>query len=92
MPFDIYLESEMAFEVELAGMWYSFTKMKITLTRNNFDELQGSFYGPTLMLSLLSLVSYGISEDSVKIFFKLELSRRFFLWLTSPKMDVKSLP
>ena len=68
LPFDIYLESKMPFEVELAGMWYSFTGMKITLTRNNFDELQGSFYGPTLMFSLLSLVSYGISEDSVRIF------------------------
>ena len=72
LPFDIYLESEMAFEVELAGMWYSFTKMKITLTRNNFDELQGSFYGPTLMFSLLSLVSYGISEDSVSCFFNFD--------------------
>ena len=68
LPFHIYLESKMPFDIELAGMWYSFTGMKITLTRNNFDELQGSFYGPTLMFSLLSLVSYGIIEDSVRIF------------------------
>ena len=39
--------------------------MSIKLKRNNYDELFGSYYGPTLIFSVLSLVSYAINVDSV---------------------------
>ena len=65
LPFDITVKSLKEFDVELAGFHYSFTGMRIYIKRNDFDELFGAYYGPTLIFSLLSLVSYAINIDSV---------------------------
>ena len=60
LPFDISVKSIEANDHEIAGFYYSFTGMTIKLKRNSFDELIGNYYGPTLIFSLLSLVSYAI--------------------------------
>ena len=56
LPFDISFESSKPKERFLAGFDYSYTGFKIYLVRNNFKLLIGSYYAPTAMFSLLSLI------------------------------------
>ena len=65
LPFKISLESLKQFEFSQAGFKYSFVGMSMTLTRNSFGLLIGSYYGPTTIFSLLSLVSFSINPDIV---------------------------
>ena len=73
LPFDISLESLKPYEHFQAGFNYSNTGMRIHLSRKNFDQLQGSYYGPTFLFSLLSLVSYTISTDVVSCSFLIKM-------------------
>ncbi len=65
LPFDILLESSEPYDHFQAAFEYSAARMIIHLSRNNFDQLIGSYYGPTFLFPLLSLVSYTISTDVV---------------------------
>ena len=67
LPFDIFLESLKPFELFQGGFTYSFARMKIHLNRNDFEHLLGSYYGPTFIFSLLSLISYAINPDVVSL-------------------------
>ena len=65
LPFDISLESLKPFLKPEMGYDYSFAGMRIHLARNSFTMLIGSYYGPTVIFSILSLVSYSIKSDIV---------------------------
>ncbi len=39
--------------------------IRIHMARNNFNQLIGGYYGPTIIFSTLSLVSYSIKSDIV---------------------------
>ena len=67
LPFKMSLESLKQFEFSQAGFKYSFVGMRMTLTRNSFGLLIGGYYGPTLIFSLLSLVSFSINPDIVSL-------------------------
>ena len=67
LAFNISLESLKEFEFSQAGYKYSFTGMRITMTRNNYGLLIGGYYGPTIIFSLLSLVSFSINPDIVSL-------------------------
>ena len=68
LPFDISFESLKPKEKFLAGFDYSYTRFRIHLVRNNFKLLIGSYYAPTAMFSLLSLISFSINPDVVSIY------------------------
>ena len=65
LPFDIELESLEPFEYIEGEYKYSYAGIRIHLTRNNFGVLIGGYYGPTIIFSMLSLVSYSIKADIV---------------------------
>ena len=65
LPFDIELESLESFEYVEGDFKYSYARMRIHLTRNDFGVLIGGYYGPTAIFSMLSLVSYSIKADIV---------------------------
>ena len=67
LPFDIALESLKPFSVLSSGHNYSSTGMRIHFTRNTFGLLVGGYYVPTMIFTLLSLVSYTINSDMVSI-------------------------
>jgi hypothetical protein len=67
LAFNVSLESLKEFEFSQAGYKYSFIGMRITLTRNNYGLLIGGYYGPTIIFSLLSLVSFSINPDIVSL-------------------------
>ena len=67
LPFDIYLESLTPFNISRIGYVYSQAGMRIHLRRNNFALLIGGYYGPTIIFSTLSLVSYSIRTEVVCI-------------------------
>ena len=66
LPFDISLESLEPFEYIQGGMKYSYAGIRLHLTRNDFGVLIGGYYGPTMIFSMLSLVSYSIKADIVR--------------------------
>ena len=66
LPFDISLESLEPFEYIQGGMKYSYAGIRLHLTRNDFGVLIGGYYGPTIIFSMLSLVSYSIKADIVR--------------------------
>ena len=65
LPFDISFESLKPKDRFLAGFNYSYTGVQIHLVRNNFKILIGSYYAPTAMFSILSLISFSINPDVV---------------------------
>ena len=65
LPFDISLESLEPFEYVQGGYKYSYAGMRLHFTRNDFGVLIGGYYGPTIIFSTLSLVSYSIKADMV---------------------------
>ena len=68
LPFDVSIESLEPFAHFQAGFNYSFTGMRIYLSRNEFGQLIGGYYGPTFLCSLLSQISYAINTDIVSYF------------------------
>ena len=69
LPFNVSLESIAEYEFSQAGYEYSGVGMRITLTRNNLGLLIGGYFGPTIIFSLLSLVSFTINPDIVSFRF-----------------------
>ena len=67
LPFNIALESLKPFNVLSSGYNYSSTGMRIHFKRNTFGLLVGGYYGPTIIFTLLSLVSYTINADMVSM-------------------------
>ena len=81
LPFFVSLEGLKEHRFFQAGYYYSFVGMRITLTRNNFGLLVGGYYGPTLIFSLLSLVSFSINPDIVsclKYIFEIMVSTSYW--------------
>ena len=70
LPFDISLESLESFVYVQRGYPFSYTAMRLHLTRNDFGILIGGYYGPTAIFSMLSLVSYSIKADIVSAYSK----------------------
>ena len=66
LPFDISFETLEPEERFLAGFEYSYAGVRIYLKRNDFKLMVGSFYGPTAMFSMLSLISFSINPDIVR--------------------------
>ena len=65
-PFDISLEGIDPFFMHLTGNNYSAAGMRVHFTRNKLSALIGSYYAPTFVFVLLSLVSYSIEADMVR--------------------------
>lgn len=65
-PFDISLEGIDPFFMHLTGNNHSATGMRVHFTRNKLSALIGSYYAPTFVFVLLSLVSYSIEADMVR--------------------------
>ena len=68
LPFKITMESLDEFHIFEDGYNYSFTGIKLVFTRNNLGLLAGGFYFPTLVFSLLSLLSFAIKPEVVSYF------------------------
>ena len=66
LPFNIKMESLDTFNHTTAGYTYSYCAVRFYFQRNDLGLLLGSFYLPTLLFSILSLVSFFISPDMVK--------------------------
>ena len=56
---------ERSYEYVQGGYKYSYAGMRLHFTRNDFGVLIGGYYGPTIIFSTLSLVSYSIKADIV---------------------------
>ena len=65
LPFYVSLKTLENFIHNQGGHEYAFVGMRMTLTRNWIGLLIGGYYGPTLIFSLLSLVSFSINPDIV---------------------------
>ena len=65
LPFDINLKSIPAFNKLEHGFNFSSAGLKIDLRRNSLGLLFGSFYGPTAIFAMLSMLSYCIKTDVV---------------------------
>ena len=70
LPFKITLDSLETFTVLEDGYNYSYAGIKINFTRNKLGVLAGGFYLPTLIFSLLTLLSFAINPDVVGFFLK----------------------
>ena len=67
-PFDISLEVIEPFFMHLTGNNCSATGMRVHFTRNKLSSLIGSYYAPTFVFVLLSLVSYSIEAGMVSVY------------------------
>ena len=65
LPFNITLESLEEFPILEEGRNHSYTGVKMVFRRNNLSLLAGGFYFPTLVFSLLSLLSFAIKPEVV---------------------------
>ena len=67
LPFTIKLESLDSMTLNVAGFKYSYAQMMIHFKRNSLGLLAGGFYGPTLIFTCLSLISFTINPDIVSL-------------------------
>lgn len=67
LPFDIKLESLESIIYREAGFDYSYAQIMIHFKRNSLGLLTGGFYGPTLIFTCLSLISFSIDPDIVSL-------------------------
>ena len=65
LPFKITLESLGELPILEEGRNHSYTGVKMVFRRNNLGLLAGGFYFPTLVFSLLSLLSFAIKPEVV---------------------------
>ena len=65
LPFKITIEPLAEFRLLEDGYKYSCTGIKIVFRRNHLGVLAGGFYFPTLVFSLLSLLSFAIKPEVV---------------------------
>ena len=65
LPFNITLESLEELPILEEGRNHSYTGVKMVFRRNNLGRLAGGFYFPTLVFSLLSLLSFAIKPEVV---------------------------
>ena len=67
LPFEIQVEPiEPYIHIE-AGFNYSYAGIRFKFRRNDLGLLLGGYFGPTLIFSSLSLVSFFISPDVASI-------------------------
>ena len=65
LPFEITLESLGEFPILEEGLNFSYAGIKMIFKRNNVGLLASGFYFPTLVFSLLSLLSFAINPEVV---------------------------
>lgn len=65
LSFNIKLNGIEPFSIFSSGFNYSHAGMRIDFTRNSLSLLIGSFYGPTAIFAILSLISYSIGSEVV---------------------------
>ena len=65
LPFSVSLESVKPFNDYEFGYNYSYAGMRIRFSRQDIGQLLGGYFGPTMIFSLLSLVSFAINVDVV---------------------------
>ena len=75
--YEFQLEALPAFEINVAGLNYSFNGVLLTLERKSVGCLLGGYYYPTTAFALLSMISYLIDADIVSIL--LMKQKRYFL-------------
>ena len=67
-PFKFELTPLLAYEISNNyGMKYSYTGMILKLERNSFESLLSTYYYPTCSFALLSMVSFLIKPEKVRI-------------------------
>lgn len=66
MLFDIWLQSRKNYVHFEAGYHYSYTGMRIDFKRNSLGTLMGRFFMPTLVFTILSLISFAVEPDMVE--------------------------
>ena len=69
IPFEIKVESSETFNILDAGYNYSHAGLKMYFKRSRIGGIISGFYGPTALFALLSMISFGISPDVVRIHF-----------------------
>ena len=67
LPFKIEVESKKPWTIEIDGYNYSHTGMRIHLYRHDLGLLMGGFYLPMALFSTLSLISFAINPEVVRI-------------------------
>ena len=70
LPFEIKLSGLEAFTIEIDGFKYVSSGLTIHLHRKTLGALAGSFYGPTAIFAILSMISFQIDPDVVSCFKK----------------------
>ena len=65
MLFYMEVSSMDTFTLELHGYSYDQTGILIHFSRKSLGDLSGSFYGPTAIFAILSLISFHIHPDKV---------------------------
>ena len=70
LPFTFELEALEPFMHNESGFHYSYARMRIKITRDNYETLLIGFYFPTFIFALLSLISYFISPEIVSLLFR----------------------
>ena len=65
LPYLVNLTGLQSFALESDGYEYPHAGFTIHFSRNEIANLIGSFYGPTGMFAVLSLISYNIHPDVV---------------------------
>ena len=67
LPFNIHMASLEPFSHEVDGYNYSISAMRLHFKRNSLGSLAGGFYGPMGAFSILSLISYAIKPEVVRL-------------------------
>ena len=70
LPFDIKAKSISPFPVLVNGYNFSYTGIQLYFKRNTLGLLIGSFYEPTAIFSIFSMLSYNIKMEMVNFVFK----------------------
>ena len=78
--FEVKLKPLSSFEVEISGNNYSYTGVIFSLKRKNMGQLDSGYYYPTSAFAILSMISYLINPDVVRITF---LKHFFFVYSTT---------
>lgn len=67
LPFDIQMTSKDRFQInDQSGVKYSYVGVKFYFRRNKLGLLMGSYYGPMIIFSLLTLISFFINPEVVR--------------------------
>ena len=66
--FKIEVETKKPWDIEIDGYNYSHTGMRIHLYRHDLGLLMGGFYLPMALFSTLSLISFAVNPEVVRMY------------------------